>query len=67
MTEDSLQILCVKMRRNPKDALTIKTSVCCEYMKMRIEAEKIAERLYRNNGPGHCIIFRHGFLKKDLQ
>ena len=67
MAENFFQILCVKMRRNPKHALTIKTSVCCEYMKMRIEPQKITERLDGDDGAGDCILLWDNGLEKHFQ
>ena len=67
--------LYVKMRHDPEHAIPIKTSVCCEYMKVRIESQKIAERLNGNDGARNCLLFPakdgifdwHGFLEKRLQ
>ena len=61
------QELCVKTRHDPEHAIPLKTSVCSEYMKVRIESQKIAERLNGNDGARNCLLFRHGFLEKRLQ
>ena len=33
---------------------------------MRVEPQKITKRLYSNNGTRGRVLFRYGFLKKDL-
>jgi len=65
--ENLFQGLCVKTRHNVEHAIPIKTSVCCVYMKVRIESQKIAERLNGNDGARNCLLPRHGFLEKRLQ
>ena len=34
---------------------------------MRVEPQKITKRLYSNNGTRGSVLFRYGFLKKDLE
>ena len=69
MAEDLFHILEFKGGWDLEHALTIKTAVWTYNVKMRIESEKITERLYCDNGSGHCVFFVNGtwdpFLFKD--
>ena len=67
MPEDLFQILFVKTRHNSEHALPIKTAVCTQNVQVRIESQKIAERLNGDNGAGYRTLFGHNLFEKDLQ
>jgi hypothetical protein len=67
VSENLFQVLCLKVRRYPKQLLPIKTAVRTEDVQMGIEAENIIKRLNGSKKPENPAFFREASLKKELQ
>ena len=65
--EDPLQMFQFEQRRYSEHAVSTKTAVGAEHMKMRMPSKEIAKRMYCHNGPRNGPLFRYGFPTKFFQ
>jgi hypothetical protein len=65
--EDLLQMFQFEQRRYSEHAVSTKTAVGAEHMKMRMPSKEIAKRMYCHNGPRNGPLFQYGFPEKFFQ